>query len=587
MKLSSKHIKKRLVVLLLFINITFTFLIFRLGWIQIVQGDKYVQLAKIQQTRDTVVPAKRGAIMDRNGKELAINVSTYTLWGNPKEITNSKKGNDIVSRLSSILDVDEKDIKKKLLNQDINIVKIAQELSKENSDKIRKENFNGIWLTESSRRYYPFGNFASHIIGHTTDDNTGLAGVELEYDWYLSGLPGRLIEVTDGSGKELPYGFKKFHEPTNGINIVLTIDEIIQHFVQQSLDRTLSATKAKRVMGIVMNPRTGDILAMATTSAYDLNNPRVPIDYEIKMNYETLNSTEKQIVWNKMWRNPIISDTYEPGSTFKLITAAAGLEEGVVEPYTPFYDKGYIMVEGQKLKCWRYYNPHGDQTFAEAVQNSCNPIFVEVAQELGIDTYYKYIKSFGFTEATDIDLPGEASAIIQNKSIIGPIELATISYGQGISITPLQLITAISAIGNDGKLMKPRIVKELVDSSGEVIKRYKPQIVRQVLSEKTSKELRVIMESVVTDGSGINAALPGYGVGGKTGTADKVIDGRYADGKVYSSFVALAPINNPELAVLVIVDEPQGDTFGSVTAAPAVHDILRDTLRYLDIRPVF
>jgi stage V sporulation protein D (sporulation-specific penicillin-binding protein) len=577
--------RKRIMVLFIFVNLSMLLLVFRVGWIQIVKGDQYSQLAQKQQTRDNIVPAKRGSIFDRQGKELAVSLPTHTLWAHPKEIISSEKGEELASRLAEILALEKSVLKDRLLNPDLSIVKIAQHLEKNTSDTIANEKLPGIWLVEDTRRYYPHENFASRILGHTTDDNRGLVGIELQYEKYLSGLPGRWIKNTDAAGRELPYGPKQYYQPTDGLNIILTIDETIQHFTEKAIDQALINTKAKRVMGIVMDPNTGDVLAMANTSRYDPNNPRNPVDEKLKRNYVNLGSEDKQNLWNNMWRNPIISDTYEPGSTFKLITAAAALEEGIVEPDSHFYDQGYIMVSGQKLNCWRYYNPHGDQTFTQAVQNSCNPIFVEVAQKLGIDTYYKYIESFGFTKPTGIDLPGESSGIIQNKSKIGPVELATISYGQGISITPLQLVTAISAVGNDGKLMKPRIVKELVDDSGEVIERYEPKMIRQVLSEKTSKELRLIMGSVVTEGSGKNAAVPGYTVGGKTGTADKIIDGRYADGKVYSSFVALAPVDDPQLAVLVIVDEPEGEHFGSLTAAPAVHDILRDSLRYLDIEP--
>lgn len=579
--------KKRLVLLLFAVSIALFLLIIRIGWIQIVKGERYRQLAHIQQTRDIPIPAKRGIIYDRKGKELAISASTNTVWARPVEVAKSGELDAISKKLAEILEVDEQEIKEKLSSKNVGLIKVAKWVDKDKADAIRKEKLEGIWIAEDNKRHYPFGNFASHIIGHTTDDNRGLVGIELEYDKYLSGLPGRWIKSTDATGKQLHYGTEKYYEAENGLNVVLTIDEVIQHFAEKAIDNTLAQTKAKRVFAIVMEPKTGDVLAMAVKPDYDPNNARVPLDENKRRVYETLDSKEKQKMWNEMWRNPIISDTYEPGSTFKLITAAAGLGEGVITPETPFYDPGYIVVAGQRLKCWRYYRPHGAQTFTQAVQNSCNPVFVEVAQKLGVDKYYEYLDAFGFSKPTGIDLPGEGSAIIQNKANVGPVELATISYGQGISVTPLQLITAISAIGNDGKLMEPRIVKELVDDSGNVIHRYEPKMVRQVLSQKTAKELRLIMESVVTEGSGKNAYIPGYRIGGKTGTADKIVNGRYAPGKVYSSFIALAPVDDPQLAVLVVVDEPQGVHFGSLTAAPAAHEILRDTLRYLDVEPKF
>lgn len=589
MKLSTPSIanKKRLVFLLFVVSFILFGLIFRIGWIQIVDGEKYRQLAHMQQTRDIPIPAKRGIVFDRKGKELAISASTSTVWARPAEVERSGKVDEISKELASILQQDENEIKAKLTRRNVGLIKIEKWIDKEKADAIRQAKMEGVWIAEDNRRHYPFGNFAAHILGHTTDDNRGLVGIELEYDKYLSGLPGRWIKNTDAVGRQLPYGVEKYYEPENGLNVVLTIDEVIQHFTEKALDNALAQTKAKKVIAIVMDPKTGDILAMAAKPDFDPNNPRVPVSEEKKREFESLDTKEKQKLWNEMWRNPMISDTYEPGSTFKLITSAAGLEEGVVEPNSPFYCSGYATVAGQKIRCWRYYNPHGAQTFTVGVQNSCNPVFIEIGQRLGVEKYYKYIEAFGFTKTTGVDLPGEGNSIIQNKERVGPVELATISFGHGISVTPLQLVNSIAAIGNDGKLMKPRIVKELVDDAGNVIHRYEPKMVRQAVSEKTARELRLIMESVVTDGSGKSAYIPGYRIGGKTGTADKIENGRYASGKVYSSFVALAPIDDPRLAVLVVVDEPQGVRFGSLTAAPAVHDILKDSLRYMDIEPQY
>ncbi|QXM05808.1 stage V sporulation protein D [Crassaminicella indica] len=585
--------KKRLIFLLFLVSFLLFLLIFRIGWIQIIKGEQYRQLAHIQQTRDIPIPAKRGTIYDRKGKELAISASTNTVWARPAEVKSAKtpdesakKVEQTAKKLAEILEMDEKALKE-TLSQNKGLVKVKKWIDKDKADAIRKEKLDGIWIAEDNRRYYPFGNFAAHIIGHTTTDNQGLSGIELEYNKYLSGLPGRWIKNTDAAGRQLHYGTEKYYEAENGLNVVLTIDEVIQHFTEKAMDDALVRTKGKRIFAIVMEPKTGDVLAMAAKPDYDPNNPRIPIDESRKREYELADSKGKQKIWNSMWRNPLVSDTYEPGSTFKLITAAAGLEEGVVTPDSPFYCKGYIMVAGQRLRCWRYYRPHGSETFTQALQASCNPAFVEVGQRLGVEKLYEYIDAFGFTKPTGIDLPGESSAIIQNKKYVGPVELGTISFGQGISVTPLQLATAISAIANDGKLMQPRIVKELVDDSGNVIQRYEPKMIRQVLSEKTARELRLMMESVVTEGSGKYAYIPGYRVGGKTGTAQKVINGKYANGKVYASFVGIAPVNDPKLAVLVVVDEPQGVHYGGTNAGPVVHDIIRDTLRYLDVEPNF
>lgn len=575
--------KKRLIFALFSICLVFLGLIFRLGWIQIVSGEKFRMLAVEQQTRDVPITAKRGTVYDRNGKELAVSVTTFTVWATPAEV----KSKDVVAKsLANILDMDEEDVLSKISKRK-GLVRIAKWIEKDKANEIIKEGLSGIQVAQDYKRFYPYGNFAAHVLGHTTDDNQGLSGVELKYDKVLSGLPGRWIKNTDAAGRQLAYGIEKYYEPTNGLNVILTIDEVIQHFTEKAIQNKLIETKAKRVMAIVMDPKTGDILAMSVKPDYDPNTPRIPIDEAEKEEYESLDDKEKQNLWNKMWRNPMVSDTYEPGSTFKLITSAAGLEEGVVEPNSPFYSPGYALVAGQRIKCWRYYRPHGDQTFTEAVQNSCNPVFIEVGQRLGAEKYYKYLDLFGFKDKTDIDLPGEGNAILQSLSRVGPVELATISFGQGISVTPIQLITAISAVGNDGKLMQPRVVKELTDDEGNVIHRYEPKFIRQVVSEKTAKELRLIMESVVSEGSGMKAYIPGYRIGGKTGTADKVINGRYASGKVYSSFVSIAPIDDPKVAVLFIVDEPQGVHYGSQLAAPAVGEILKDTLRYMEIEPQY
>ncbi len=587
MSLPTNKNKKRLAFFFFIVCILFLSLIFRLGWIQIVYSEKYQQIALEQQTRDIPIPAKRGIIFDRKGKELAVSASTSTIWARPSEVQNNEDVNEVARFLSETLGEPQENVLDIITRKNVNLIRVAKWVEKEKADKIREVNPEGIWIAEDNKRVYPFGSFASHIIGHTTDDNRGLSGVELKYDKYLSGLPGRWIKNTDALGRELSYGTEKYFKAENGLNVVLTIDEVIQHFVEKAIENAYQKTMAKKVMAIVMDPKTGDILAMSSYPDYDPNNPREPILENDLSYYNTLGNEGQQDYWNQMWRNPLISDTYEPGSTFKLITTAIALDENVTTLTTKYTCTGYITVEDARLRCWRYYNPHGVQTLIEAVMNSCNPVFIQLGLAVGEDKYYEYLKDFGFEDKTSVDLPGESNSIIQSKSVIGPVELATMSYGQGISITPLQLITAVSAIGNNGKLMQPRIVKELVDDNGNVIHRYEPVLVRQVVSEKTAEEMLLIMEKVVQDGTGRNAQVSGYRIGGKTGTADKVIDGRYVEGKVYSSFIAMAPIDDPKMAVLVIVDEPTGTHFGSLTAAPAAREILADTLRYLNVRQYY
>ncbi|SHJ56220.1 stage V sporulation protein D [Tepidibacter formicigenes] len=576
--------KTRLVVLLFFVCFLFLGLIIRVGYLQIVKGDWLNEKALSQQTRDISVEPKRGTIYDRKGKELAVSVIKHTVWAKPSEIKDKRETSKV---LAQILDEDENEIYK-IINENKRLVKIKRWIDDDKVDKIKKSKVKGIWVSKDNKRYYPYGNFAAHILGYVSADNSGGSGIELEYDKDLRGLPGRNIISTDASGRKIPYGDEKYNEPKDGLGVVLTIDEVIQHYAEKAVDEALQINKAKKVHAIVMDPKTGDILAMVSKPDYNPNDPRTPIYHIFEEELSKYEEKEKIKGWFKMWRNPIVNDVYEPGSTFKLIVASAGLEEGVVTPEEEFYDKGYIDVAGRRIKDAIYPRSHGKETFAQAIQNSCNPVFVEVGQRLGVDKLYDYINAFGFTQTTGIDLPGEGQSIVYNKKNVGPVELATISFGQGISVTPIQLITAISAIANDGELMKPRVVKELVDSKGNVVKKFEPEGIRRVISEETSKTLRKIMEAEVVDGGGNKAYIPGYHVGGKTGTAQKVINGRYAKGRYISSFVGIAPADNPKVVVLAVVDEPNVESYyGGITAAPIVKEIIYNTLRYLDVKPTY
>jgi len=577
--------KKRLIVMFLLVSITLFALVVRLGWIQIVRGEKYKELAIRYQTRDIPIPAKRGIIYDRNGKELAVSASTNTVWVHPSEVEEPEK---TASILAGILELEEEMVLRKVKSRQ-SIAAIALYVDDERAKAIRTENLKGISVSEGNKRFYPYGNFAAYVLGHTNVDNQGIAGIELEYDKYLSGIPGRWIKNTDGGGRQLPFSVERFHHAEDGLNVVLTIDEVIQHFAEKAVQNALEIHKAKRVYVIVMDVKTAEILAMAVKPDYDPNYPRMPLDDELKKEMETMDNKKQLETLYAMWRNPVVNDTYEPGSTFKLITTTAAIEEGVVTPDSTFVGKGFIMVGGRRIRCWRSYNPHGTQTLVEAVQNSCNPVFVELGQRMGAQTFYKYIDGFGISGLTGIDLPGERKPIMYSLENVGPVELATISFGQSISITPIQLINAVAAVANDGKLMKPHLVKELTDADGNVVHRFEPTTIRQVVSEKTSKTMREIMAATVDDESGSFAYIPGYRVGGKTGTAQKVVGGGgYAQGLYVSSFVCIAPADDPKLAVLAIVDEPMGfSTYGSLTAAPMAKDILEDSLRYLDIRPKY
>jgi len=579
----AKKIKRRVLFLLASFTLLFFLLTVRLFQIQIVNGAEYQQKAIEQWTRDVPIPSKRGIIYDRNGKELATNAPAYEIYVRPVEVTDKES---VAQTLSEVLKMDKETLMNKVsANKDTVIIK--KKVDSDTVKILREKNIKGLIFVDDSKRFYPQSNFASYVLGFTNYDNQGQDGVEATFEKYLNGFPGRDIKMTDAQGRELPESDRKYYEPQDGLNLILTIDEVIQHFAEKAVENALVENKAKRVTAIVMEPKTGDILAMAIKPDYDNNNPReVPED--LIDQWDSMSSTEQYNALFKIWRNPAISDTYEPGSTFKTITAAAGLEEGVVKPDDKFYCSGSVVVAGRRLKCWRSYNPHGSESFAEGVQNSCNPVFIEVAQRLGKEKFYKYIQAFGFGSPTNIKLLGEASGIVRNVNSIGPVELANISFGQGITVTPIQLITAVSAIVNDGYLMEPRIDKKLVDNEGNTVHEFQPRVVRQVISKETSATMRQILESVVTEGSGGGAYIPGYKVGGKTGTAQKAENGRYVPGKYVSSFVGFAPANDPKVVVLVVIDEPGGASYyGGVIATPVVKSIISDTLRYLDVKPQY
>ncbi len=589
--MTSNRIKKRLVIGFTIVCVAMSALFVKVGFIQVVHGTEYSKLAVEQQTKDMPISAKRGSILDRNGEELASSAVCYSVWARPAQVRNGNTAekkeisvNKCVNTLSDILGMDKEEIRT-LVTKEQSLVKVAKYLDKETADKIRDAGIYGIEIAEDVKRHYPLGDFASQVLGSVTDDNNGLAGIELRYNQYLSGVAGRWIKNTDRNGNRLSYGVEKYYQAEDGLNVVLTIDEIIQHYAEKSIDTVQKATDADKVMCLIMDPKTGDILAMAITPGYDPNNPRVPLDENEAAYVETLTNEEKLEYWNQMWRNPIVSDVYEPGSTSKLLTTAMALEEGVTALNDRFTCTHSYNVSGTILNCWKA-TPHGNQNLVEAVGNSCNPVFIQLAQRVGMQKFYEYLGLFGMTERTAIDYPGEAYPIVQNINTAGPVGLATMSYGQGIAVNMVQQLTAICSLGNGGRLMQPRLVKALTDSDGNVVQEFDTIEVRQVVSEKTASEMCLIMESVVAEGGGGTAKIPGYRIGGKTGTANKAAAGGYSE-ETYSSFVGMAPMDDPQIAILVVVDNPKGVKFGSQTAAPGAKMILEDTLRYLQIQPEY
>ena len=589
--MTPNRIKKRLIIGFTLVCVLMSALFVKVGYIQVVHGAEYSKLAVEQQTKDMPISAKRGSILDRNGEELASSAVCYSVWARPAQVksgnTDEQKEisvNKCVDTLAEILGMDKEEVRT-LVTKEQSLVKVAKYLDKETADKVRDADIYGIEIAEDVKRHYPLGDFASQLLGSVTDDNNGLAGIELRYNQYLSGISGRWIKNTDRNGNRLSYGVEKYYQAEDGLNVVLTIDEIIQHYAEKSIDTVQQATDADKVMCLIMDPKTGDILAMAITPGYDPNDPRVPLDENEAAYLDTLTDEEKLEYWNQMWRNPIVSDVYEPGSTSKLLTTAMALEEGVTSLDDRFTCTHSYNVSGTILNCWKS-TPHGNQNLVEAVGNSCNPVFIQLAQRIGIQKFYDYLELFGMTERTGIDYPGEAYPIIQNINTAGPVGLATMSYGQGIAVNMVQQLTAICSLGNGGKLMQPRLVKALTDSDGNIVQEFDTVEVRQVVSEKTASEMCLIMESVVSEGGGGTAKIPGYRIGGKTGTANKAAAGGYSE-ETYSSFVGMAPMDDPQIAILVVVDNPKGTKFGSQTAAPGATMILEDTLRYLQIMPEY
>lgn len=568
------------------VMILYVALIGRLGFLQIVKGEELKKGALEQWTKGITIKSKRGIIYDRNGKKLAMSVSASTVWASPPDIKDPEKTAKEVAR---ILNLDEDYVYQKITKK-VGIEKIKQWITNEEAQELRKLKLPGIEIVDDNKRYYPYGNFAAHVLGFTNIDNNGLEGLEFTYDAYLTGTPGKWVKTTDAASRQLPFGDEKIYEASDGLSIVTTIDETIQHFVEKAAEKALTVNKAKRVTIIAMDPMTGDILALTNKPDYDPNNPREPLDEGLKESWANLSQDELLEKWYEMWRNGAISDVYEPGSTFKIITAAAALEENIATPNSHYYCNGFVRdIKGVVLRCAQWYNPHGDQTLVEALNNSCNVAFVSLGRQVGKELLLKYIKAFGFGENTGIDLNGEQAGIVpQSAENIKEVNLATMSYGHGIAVTPLQLINAACAIANGGNLMEPRLVKELIDSEGNVVKTFEPVVKRKVISESTSKTMLEIMEEVVRDGTGAKAYIPGMRVGGKTGTAQKIIDGRYAQGKYIASFVAVAPVDDPKIALLVVIDEPSaGQYYGGTIAAPVAKEILEDTLNYLEVTPIY
>lgn len=582
MKEASIKIKKRILFVMAVFFLSFVLLVGRLFYLQLIKGEELKKRAFSQWTRERLVAPKRGSIVDRNGKILAMSITAETVVASLNQIKDKEWTAKV---LSGILQMDYQKILNKLNTKGVSDIYITRNIDKEKADRIRKYALPGIYLTGGTKRVYPNGNFLAQVLGFTGIDDQGLSGLELYYDKYLRGKPGAISAQTDASGRAAPFSEEFFKKPVDGYDLMLTIDETIQHFAEKYAQKALYDNKAKSVTIIVEKVKTGEILAMTSKPDFDPNKPFELIYKDRFPDFDKLSQAEKNKIVQSMWRNRALTDTYEPGSTFKIVTAAAGLEEGVVNENSQFYCRGYVKVANAILKCWRYYNPHGSENFVEGVQNSCNPVFIEVGQRLGKEKLYKYINLFGFGQKTGIDLPGEAKGIVQPLSKVGPVELATISFGQGISATPIQVISMINAVANDGVWVQPHVVKAIYDKDKKLIKSFDTPRKRRVLDQDVARRLKTILQSVVTNGTGHNAYLLGYKVAGKTGTSQKYDK---TSKKYIASFGGFAPADNPEVSVLVIIDEPDPSLYyGGLIAAPVARDLLNDILRYLDIQPQY
>lgn len=582
--------KKRLLFVYGLFLAVFILIVGRLAYLQIVRSNTLKLQALNSQMRDTVINAKRGAIFDRKKRELAISATAYTIYATPNEIKKDKQitKSDIkymAQKLSVLLDKKEEKIYK-LITKNSAYEIVAKRIEKEKADKIRDLRlsnglrFPGIRVLEDAKRYYPYGNFASQVIGFTGDDGTGLQGLESEYNRYLKGIPGRLILESDVYGKEVPLGTQEYVKPKDGDSLVLTIDEVIQHYAESALEQAVSDTGSKRGAVIVMDPRNGEILALANKPDYDLNKPFEPANEAQKMDWKNMTQTKKSELLQKIWRNFAVSDTYEPGSPFKIITASGALEEGSVKPSDRFVCNGSMMVLGKTIHCAKATG-HGPQDFVQGLENSCNVVFMQTGLKLGGKKLVNYTKAFGLDQKTGIDLPGEASGILHNGPMTD-LDTAVMSFGQSIQVTPIGMMSAICAVANDGKLMRPHLLKEVVSPNGKTVKTVQPEVVRQVISKNTANELSDMLEKVVSVGTGKNGKIDGYKIAGKTGTSEKQPRNH---GLYVASFAGFAPVGNPRIAVMVILDEPSsGSHFGGVIAAPVFKQVMADSLNYLGIK---
>lgn len=574
--------RNRVLFFYILISIAMCALVGRLVYIHVFWSDELTGYAKAQQNKNIPIPAERGVIMDRNGDKLAFSVRTYSVWAQVSEITKYKETADLIA---SVVEANTDDIVNKLINAKSSFVKVVVDLTKSEADLVRSKGIRGISITEDTKRQYPYNTLASHIVGNVNVDGDGFTGLELYYNNTLKGVSGIYHVTTDVYGRQLPYGEDDLEAPINGESMMLTIDDSIQFFVEQRLEAAMEQHQAETVSAIVMDPMTGEILAMSSKPDFDLNTPRAYGDDYTDAEWALLSNDERMQYWNETWKNKTISDAYEPGSTFKSIIAAIALEEGLVTMNSTFNCTGSKVVNGVTLKCVSYPEGHGHQDLTQAFVNSCNPSFIEIGSRIGVDKLFEYFEKFELLETTNVALPAEGKSFSVPKDKVGPLELATMSYGHGINLTMIQVVRTMSALVNGGYLYEPQIVKSLMDASGNEITSFAPKQIKQIISTETSDIIKILLEKAVQSGGGKRAYIEGVRVGGKSGTTVKFVDGTYEDEVVLLSFVGIAPIDDPQFIVMVVVDEPKDEFFGSLVAGPIVKNIIEDILRYKNIVP--
>ena len=561
--------KTRLIVALVLIAFLFVVLIGRLFYLQVVQSQELQDRALSQWTRDTSLSAARGSIQDTTGVVLAQSGTAYKVVIWPNNIDADERTR-IATELSELLEMDYATVLGKVADTNKQEIVLARRVERETVDQITARKLGiGVGTAIDVKRYYPSGDLFSQLLGFTTVDGVGQSGLEQKYDKYLAGENGRMITETDRKGNALAYGTQEVIEPVDGYNLILTVDSVYQAALEQACAEALEVNKASTVQGILMNCRTAAVLALTTQPDYDPNSP----------------PRHDAALLSSVTRNRVVADAYEPGSTFKLITLAAALDSGAIDETFSINCPGYHVVNGEKIRCWKS-GGHGAQNLYQVAQNSCNPAFMAMAQAMGVETFYDYIYAFGLGSSTGSGITGEASGIVTHEKYITQNTLARIGFGQSIAVTPIQLAAAVSAAVNGGNLMQPYVLERIVANDGTVIEENSPTVVRRVISEQTSAKVRAIAETVVSEGSGKNAAVPGYRIGGKTGTAQKYENGSIAEGKLIASFIGFAPADDPEFVCLILVDEPQvGTIFGSTVAAPFVKQMLEETLRHAGYLP--